>query len=65
MNRFAKALAAILLVEITITFIGCDGNRENGRINGHAYVDLGLPSGTLWATCNMGAGSPEDYGGYY
>lgn len=28
-------------------------------------VDLGLPSGTLWASCNVGATSPEDYGGYY
>ena len=28
-------------------------------------VDLGLPSGTLWANCNVGAVSPEDYGGYY
>lgn len=28
-------------------------------------VDLGLPSGTLWATCNVGASSPEEYGGYY
>ena len=33
--------------------------------NGHAYVDLGLPSGLLWATCNIGASSPEDYGDYY
>jgi hypothetical protein len=32
---------------------------------GHAYVDLGLPSGTLWATCNVGADSPEDYGDYF
>jgi hypothetical protein len=29
------------------------------------YVDLGLPSGTLWATCNIGANSPEDYGDYF
>ena len=29
------------------------------------YVDLGLPSGTLWATCNVGAGSPEEYGDYF
>ncbi len=36
-----------------------------GEINGHAYVDLGLPSGTLWATCNVGASSPEDYGWYF
>ena len=29
------------------------------------YVDLGLPSGTLWATCNIGASSPEDYGDFF
>ena len=31
----------------------------------HAYVDLGLPSGTKWATCNVGADSPEEYGDYF
>ena len=31
----------------------------------HEYVDLGLPSGTLWATCNIGADSPEGLGDYY
>ncbi len=31
----------------------------------HAYVDLGLPSGLLWATCNVGAENPEDYGDYF
>ena len=31
----------------------------------HEYVDLGLPSGTLWATCNIGANSPEEYGDYF
>jgi len=30
-----------------------------------AYVDLGLPSGNLWATCNIGATKPEEYGTYY
>jgi hypothetical protein len=29
------------------------------------YVDLGLPSGTKWATCNLGASKPSDYGDYY
>ena len=29
------------------------------------YVDLGLPSGTLWATCNVGATKPEDYGDFF
>ncbi len=28
-------------------------------------IDLGLPSGTKWACCNVGASNPEDYGGYY
>lgn len=31
----------------------------------HEWVDLGLPSGTLWATCNVGINSPEDYGDYF
>ena len=31
----------------------------------HQYVNLGLPSGTLWADCNVGASSPEEYGNYY
>ena len=31
----------------------------------HDYVNLGLPSGTLWATCNIGANNPEDYGLYF
>lgn len=34
-----------------------------GYINGHAYVDLNLS--VNWATCNIGADSPEDYGDYY
>lgn len=31
----------------------------------HSYVDLGLPSGLLWATCNVGSDSQEDYGDYF
>ena len=31
----------------------------------HAFVDLGLPSGTLWATTNVGTDSPEGYGDYF
>ena len=33
--------------------------------NGHEFVDLGLPSRTLWATCNVGATSPEQAGLYF
>lgn len=47
---------------------GSSGN--NGGTNGGGqtsveWVDLGLPSGLLWATCNLGATSPEGYGDYY
>ena len=37
----------------------------DGEHVGYGYVDLGLPSGTLWATCNIGAKKPEEYGDYY
>ena len=40
-------------------------NPTKGTINGHDWVDLGLPSGLKWATCNVGASSPESYGSYY
>ena len=31
--------------------------------NGHTYIDLGLS--VLWAVCNIGAESPEDFGDYF
>lgn len=40
-------------------------SEPDGYVNGHGYVDLGLPSGTKWATCNVGATSPEGYGSYF
>ena len=36
---------------------------SQGRANGHEYVDLGLS--VKWATCNVGANKPEDYGDYF
>ncbi len=38
-------------------------SKATGYINGHGYVDLGLS--VKWATCNIGANSPSDYGNYY
>ena len=35
---------------------------SDGKEHGFEYVDLGLPSGTMWATCNVGATKPEDEG---
>ena len=41
------------------------GNEKSFTTLGHAWVDLDLPNGTLWATCNVGADNPEDYGDYF
>ena len=40
-----------------------ENNQTTGTVQGHAYVDLGLS--VKWATCNVGASKPEDYGDYY
>ncbi len=70
-------VTAVALGSCTITCSATDGSGEkaeckvtvsednSGTIDGRDYVDLGLPSGTLWATCNVGANSPEEYGDYY
>ena len=40
-----------------------EANSTTGTLNGHEWVDLGLS--VKWATCNVGADSPEDYGDYF
>lgn len=41
-------------------------NKANSQnVNGHEYVDLGLKSGTMWATCNVGAKNPHEIGMYF
>ncbi len=73
----AKKLTAIIVLAflciVAVVFFVFGGNNKKeidnttntNTINGHEYVDLGLPSGLLWATCNVGAMTPWDYGGYY
>lgn len=64
-----KRLLLILLALFIL--IGCKKDTENfvfptwGYKNNHAWIDLGLPSGTKWATCNVGASQPHNYGNYY
>ena len=77
MKIFMKVLTAIMLMTAMLFTVGCKkdkveesgggGNNGggNGTYNGYAYVDLGLPSGLLWATCNVGADNPGDYGDYF
>lgn len=54
----------------SITTLGDKEDKEEvGKyqkiVNGHIFVNLGLPSGLYWATCNVGAVSETDYGNYY
>ena len=44
---------------------GIDPTTGRGTIGGYEVVDLGLPSGLLWATCNVGANTETSYGNYY
>ena len=71
-----KKLLAFMVMGAALAFAACgkddnstanDGN--NGGTNGGTetaeWVDLGLPSGLLWAKWNLGATSPEQFGDYY
>lgn len=42
----------------------CSAQSVDGKIGDHDYVDLGLPSGAKWATCNVGATKPTEPGHY-
>ena len=64
-----RILTIIAVVAIGLVFFtSCETSIEEngvGKHKGHEYVDLGLPSGLKWATCNVGADTPEEYGGYF
>ena len=63
-----KFFALVAIFISAFTFGSCskdDDDEKNSKSGGHEYVDLGLPSGTLWATCNIGASQPEEYGDYF
>ena len=75
MRKVFFILAALC---VPLLFVSCGGDdepsgAENGSLGGgtsgktdnHEYVDLGLTSGTLWATMNVGATKPEEYGDYF
>lgn len=53
-----KKILTFLFISVFIFNI----NAQN-KIKGHEYVDLGLS--VKWATCNIGANTPEEYGYYY
>ena len=75
MSKYKMPMAVLMLMMLVAA--GCHkpdepnnggNNGDNGNndtIEKHEYVDLGLPSGTFWATCNVGADTPEGYGDYF
>ena len=68
MKPISKLIFAMMLMTAMALVTGCkpEENPDSGNtLNGHEYVDLGLPSGTLWAACNVGANTPEEYGDYF
>lgn len=66
-------LSALLCISVVAEpEIQSDGNQNMNNIGfssyaetSKEYVDLGLPSGTLWRTCNVGATKPEESGSYF
>ena len=75
-----KKTLSILIVAFVMTAMVSCGEKDNtpsnggGNSNGNSnndsntpagWVDLGLPSGLLWAECNLGANTPEEWGDYF
>ena len=52
------------LKKVSIT-LASSSSEDTNTINGHKYVDLGLPSGLLWAETNIDAATAADDGGYF
>lgn len=66
MKKFVYALLPLVMFQAGTE---CSAKKKASKnsvvVDGHEYVDLGLPSGTKWATCNVGANQPTEYGGYF
>ncbi len=68
-----KKTLSILMVAFAMTAMVACGEKDNTPAGGNGggndvpagWVDLGLPSGLLWAECNVGANAPEGAGDYF
>lgn len=71
-----KMIYALMALVMMFCGTGCSSKKKlssngksivtiSGQMAGHDYVDLGLPSGTKWATCNVGATKPTESGDYF
>ena len=64
-----KKLLMFAALAVVLCSCGSGNSKKNDTLanvhEGHEWVDLGLPSGLKWATCNVGASSPEEYGDHF
>ena len=66
MDYIMKKILFLMAAALSFVFISCSDDKDEPETpDEYEYVDLGLPSGTLWATCNVGAKAPEEYGYYF
>ena len=70
MKKVFKTMLVCFVAVVSVAFVGCgkegDGDSSvNGGGVPAGWVDLGLPSGVLWAECNVGATAPEESGEYF
>ena len=70
MKKSIYLLGISLIVSATMLMTACSkdnttSNEGGGDLTSEEWVDLGLPSGLLWANCNVGAQKPEGFGNYY
>lgn len=67
LKTLSTAMVAMLL---SFAMTSCDKDEKEDDLivdddPNCPYVDLGLPDGTLWAKCNVGATAPDEYGNYF
>ena len=65
LSMLQTGMSGYITVPDANSYGGWERRPVTGTLNGHGWVDLGLPSGLKWATCNVGASNPEGYGNYY
>jgi len=62
--KWIKVISGTEVITASVNF-NEGGGSGSGSVSKIEFVDLGLPSGTLWATTNVGATKPEDFGLYF
>ena len=65
LGKISKHVGLLMLSMMALSSCGGSGGPTQGMEAGHEWVDLGLPSGTKWATCNIGAATAEETGDYF